>query len=89
MFSTDRVLKINRTFRDSNGKEYTRVEFVRKSSVIDIYLKIRGTKDEAFISQFAALETAEKQKILKEKREIERQLLRLKQQESKLSKLLL
>ncbi|XP_034234543.1 transcription initiation factor TFIID subunit 1-like [Thrips palmi] len=81
----DRVLKINRTFRDSNGKEYTRVEFVRKSSVIDIYLKIRGTKDEAFISQFAALESAEKQKILKEKREIERQLLRLKQQESKLS----
>lgn len=85
VFLPDRVLKINRTFRDSNGKEYTRVEFVRKSSVIDIYLKIRGTKDQEFISKFSALESAEKQKILKEKREIERQLLRLKQQENKLS----
>lgn len=77
----DRVLKINRTFRDSNGKEYTRVEFVRKSSVIDIYLKIRATKDEAFISQFAALESAEKQKMLREKRNIETQLQRIKQRE--------
>ncbi|KAK3914724.1 Transcription initiation factor TFIID subunit 1 [Frankliniella fusca] len=77
----DRVLKINRTFRDPSGKEYTRVEFVRKSSVIDIYLKMRATKDEAFISQFAALESSEKQKMLREKRYIEDQLRKIKQRE--------
>lgn len=80
----DRVLKINRTFRDSSGREYTRVEFVRKSSVIDIYLKIRATKDEAFISQFSALERAEKQKMMREKRNLEGQLLRLQQRENML-----
>lgn len=77
----DRVLKINRTFRDSNGKEYTRVEFVRKSSVIDFYLKIRATKDEALISKYSALESAEKQRIMREKRSIETQLQRIKQRE--------
>lgn len=75
-----RVLKINRTFRDATGKEYTRVEFVRKPPVIDFYLKIRATQDEALIRDYA-LESAEKQKILREKRSILLQLQKLKQQE--------
>lgn len=84
-----RVLKINRTFRDSNGREYTRVEFVRQSSVIDVYMKIRATKDEAFIRQFAAPDTAEKRRIMIEKRKIEGQLLRIKQKEQVLGMSLL
>lgn len=84
-----RVLKINRTFRDSNGREYTRVEFVRQNSVIDVYMKIRATKDEAFIHQFAAPDTAEKRRIMIEKRKIEGQLLRIKQKEQVLGMSLL
>ena len=74
-------MKINRTFRDSNGREYTRVEFVRQSSVIDVYMKIRDTKDESFIRQFAAPDTAEKRRIMIEKRKIENQLQRIKEKE--------
>ena len=48
-----RLLRITRTFKTSDGKEYTRTEIVRKSAVIDTYVKIRTSKDESFIKQFA------------------------------------
>ena len=48
-----RVLKIYRTFKNNDGKEYTRVELVRKTAIIDTYVRIRTTKDDAFIKQFA------------------------------------
>ncbi len=57
-----RVLKIYRTFKNAEGKEYTRVELVRKPAIIDTYVRIRQTKDEAFIKQFATPD--EHQKVL-------------------------
>lgn len=78
-----RVLKIYRTFRDADGKEYTRPETVRKSAVIDAYLKIRTTKDEAFIKQFASLDEAQKEEMKREKRRIQEQLRRIKRNQER------
>ncbi|KAL3284682.1 hypothetical protein HHI36_018831 [Cryptolaemus montrouzieri] len=78
-----RVLKIVRTFRDHEGKEYTRVETVRKPGVIDAYVKIRTTKDEAFIRQFATLDEAQKEEMKREKRRIQEQLRRIKRNQEK------
>lgn len=47
--ATGRRLKIYRTFRDEDGKEYVRCETVRKPAVIDAYCRIRTTKDEEFM----------------------------------------
>lgn len=47
--ATGRRLKIYRTFRDEDGKDYVRCETVRKPAVIDAYLRIRNTKDEDFM----------------------------------------
>ena len=47
--ATGRRLKIYRTFRDEDGKEYVRCETVRKPSVIDAYTRIRTTKDDDFM----------------------------------------
>ena len=44
-----RKLKITRTFRDESGREFTRSEIVRKPAVIDTYVRIRQTKDPAFM----------------------------------------
>lgn len=68
---TGRVLRISRTFREPEGKEYTRVEIVRRIPVIDAYAKIRSTKDEAFIRQFATLDDAQKEEMKREKRRIQ------------------
>ncbi|XP_045464560.1 transcription initiation factor TFIID subunit 1 isoform X2 [Harmonia axyridis] len=78
-----RVLRIMRTFRDSDGKEFTRVETVRKPGVIDAYVKIRTTKDEAFIRQFATLDEAQKEEMKREKRRIQEQLRRIKRNQEK------
>lgn len=50
----DRILNIYRTYRDNNGREYVRVETVRKPAVIDSYVKIRKTKDAEAIKEFAS-----------------------------------
>lgn len=78
IFFSGRVLKIYRTFRNQQGKEFTRVEIVRKPMVMDAYLKIRTTKDEAFIKQFATLDEAQKEEMKREKRRIQEQLRRIK-----------
>ncbi|KAL1456949.1 hypothetical protein WDU94_001632 [Cyamophila willieti] len=78
-----RVLKIYRTFRDQDGKEYTRMEVVRKQAVIDTYVKIRTTKDEAFIRQFATLDEAQKEEMKREKRRIQEQLRRIKRSQER------
>lgn len=83
LYSVGRVLKIIRTFRDPEGKEYTRVETVRKAAVIDAYVKIRTTKDEAFIRQFATLDEAQKEEMKREKRRIQEQLRRIKRNQEK------
>ena len=78
-----RVLKICRTFQDADGKEYTRVEVVRKGPVIDAYVKIRNTKDDAFIRQFATLDEAQKEEMKREKRRIQEQLRRIKRNQER------
>ena len=78
-----RVLKIYRTFRNPEGKEFTRVETVRKQAVIDTYLKIRNSKDESFIKQFATLDEAQKEEMKREKRRIQEQLRRIKRNQER------
>ena len=78
-----RVLKIYRTFKNAEGKEYTRVELVRKPAIIDTYVRIRTTKDEAFIKQFATPDEHQKEEMKREKRRIQEQLRRLKRNQEK------
>lgn len=78
-----RVLQIHRTYKNADGKEYTRTEVVRKSAIIDVYMKIRTTKDDAFIRQFALLDDQAKEEMKKEKRRIQEQLRRIKRNQEK------
>ena len=78
-----RVLKIYRTFHNAEGKEYTRVEIVRKPAVIDTYIKIRTTKDETFIRQFATLDEQQKEEMKREKRRLQEQIRRIKRNQVK------
>lgn len=78
-----RILKITRTFKNSEGKEFTRVEIVRRPQVIDAYVRIRTSKDEAFIRQFATLDEAQKEEMKREKRRIQEQLRRIKRNQEK------
>ncbi|CAI5793403.1 transcription initiation factor TFIID subunit 1 isoform X4 [Podarcis lilfordi] len=80
--SAPRCLKIFRTFRDEDGKEYKRCETVRNPLVIDAYLKIRKTKDDEFIRRFAISEKQRK-KLRCEKRQIQLKLMRLKRKKEK------
>lgn len=82
-----RILKITRTFKNNEGKEFTRVETVRRTPVIDAYVKIRQTKDEAFIRQFATLDEAQKEEMKREKRRIQEQLRRIKRNQEKVGML--
>ncbi|KAI9580485.1 transcription initiation factor TFIID subunit 1 isoform X1 [Glossina fuscipes] len=78
-----RILKITRTFKDQEGKEFTRVETVRRQPVIDAYIKIRTTKDEQFIKQFATLDEQQKEEMKREKRRIQEQLRRIKRNQER------
>ncbi|KAI1299211.1 Transcription initiation factor TFIID subunit 1 [Halotydeus destructor] len=82
--SAGKILKIYRTFKTPDGKEYVRIETVRKPAVIDTYVRIRQTKDNDFIRKFAtALDEQQKEEKRKEKRRIQEQLRRLKRNEEK------
>ncbi|XP_074863699.1 transcription initiation factor TFIID subunit 1 isoform X2 [Carettochelys insculpta] len=81
--ATGRRLKIYRTFRDEDGKEYVRCETVRKPSVIDAYSRIRTTKDEEFIRKFALFDEQHREEMRKERRRIQEQLRRLKRNQEK------
>ena len=87
MITSTKILKITRTFKNAEGREYTRVETVRRSAVIDAYVKIRTTKDEAFIKQFATLDEAQKEEMKRERRRIQEQLRRIKRNQEKIGKL--
>ncbi|XP_016841601.1 transcription initiation factor TFIID subunit 1 [Nasonia vitripennis] len=78
-----RVLKIHRTYQNPDGKEYTRVEIVRKPAVIDTYIKIRNSKDESFIKQFASYDEAQKEELKREKRRVQEQLRRIKRNQER------
>ncbi|XP_028923613.1 transcription initiation factor TFIID subunit 1 isoform X2 [Ornithorhynchus anatinus] len=81
--ATGRRLKIYRTFRDEDGKEYVRCETVRKPAVIDAYIRIRTTKDEEFIRKFALFDEQHREEMRKERRRIQEQLRRLKRNQEK------
>ncbi|OTF75547.1 transcription initiation factor TFIID subunit 1-like protein [Euroglyphus maynei] len=82
--TSGRILKIYRTYTDSEGKEYVRIETVRKPAVIDTYVRIRTTKDDAFIKQFAsAMDEQQKEEKRKEKRRIQEQLRRMKRNQER------
>ncbi|XP_076037164.1 transcription initiation factor TFIID subunit 1-like [Oratosquilla oratoria] len=82
-----RLLRITRTFRNAEGKEYTRTEIVRKTAVIDTYVKIRTTKDESFIKSFAGqLDESQKEEMKRERRRIQEQLRRIKRNQERQQK---
>ena len=69
-------LKFYPCFRNEKGKEYVRIELVRRPVVVQTYVRIRQTKDAEFIKQFATLDEAAKEEMKKEKRRIQEQLVR-------------
>jgi len=77
------VLRIYRTFQGADGKEFTRTEVVRKPGVIDAYVKIRTTRDEGFIRQYALMDEAQKEEMKREKRRIQEQLRRIKRNQER------
>ncbi|KAJ2946083.1 hypothetical protein O0L34_g5002 [Tuta absoluta] len=83
MSNQGRVLRIVRTFRNASGQRYTRVEIVRKPAVIEAYTKIRSTKDDAFIRQFATMDETQKEEMKREKRRIQEQLRRIKRNQER------
>lgn len=82
--ATSRILKITRTFKNAEGREYTRIETVRRPAVIDAYEKIRRTKDEEFIKRFASMDEAQKEEMKRERRRIQEQLRRIKRNQEKI-----
>lgn len=80
---TDKKLKITRVFRDDNGREFTRVEWVIKPAIVDAYVRIKNTKDPNFIKQFATMDDAVKEEMRRERRRLQEQLRRIKRNEEK------
>ncbi|KAL3880165.1 hypothetical protein ACJMK2_032430 [Sinanodonta woodiana] len=80
---TGKKLKITRTFRDDNGREFTRTEWVQKPAVISTYVRIRKSKDQSFIKQFATMDEQMKEEMRKERRRLQEQLRRIKRNEEK------
>ena len=80
---SSQVLRITRTFKNQQGREFTRTELVRKAMVIETYVKVRNTKDDTFIRQFASMDDQVKEEMKKEKRRIQEQLRRIKKNQEK------
>lgn len=79
-----RLLKIYRTYRNPQGREYVRIETVRKPAVIEAYVRIRETKDPEYIKKFAStLDEQQKEELRREKRRAQEQLRRLKRNEER------
>ncbi|XP_038063067.1 transcription initiation factor TFIID subunit 1-like [Patiria miniata] len=78
-----RRLKIYRTFRGEDGQDFVRVETVRRPEVIDTYVRIRQSKDESYIRQFALHDEKHREEMKKERRRIQEQLRRIKRNQEK------
>ncbi|KAK2177894.1 hypothetical protein NP493_573g01008 [Ridgeia piscesae] len=76
-------LKITRTFRNEGGQQYTRTEIVRRPTIIDTYVRIRQTRDNAFIRSFATLDESQKEEMKKERRRLQEKLRRIKRNQEK------
>ena len=84
MSNQGKLLKIYRTYLNADGKEYIRIETVRKPNVITAYVKLRQTKDPDQIKKFTlALDEQEKEEYRKVKRRLQEQLRRLKRNAEK------
>ncbi|CAF0732337.1 unnamed protein product [Adineta ricciae] len=79
--TSNRVLRIVRTYADDNGNEYQRVETVRKPMVVEAYSKIRSTKDNDFIRQFFTLDNDQRDSLRRERRRLQEQLRRVRRQD--------
>ncbi|VDD79558.1 unnamed protein product [Mesocestoides corti] len=76
-----KVLRIVRTFGEGTDRQYTRVELVPWSPVIEVYLKIKQTKDVEQIYTFVGSDEQFKEQKRKEKRRIQDQLRRVRKQQ--------
>lgn len=79
-----RKLKISRTFRLPDGREHVRSETVTRPELIEAYVRIRQTKDEAFIKHFAQMDEQYKEEKRREKRRLQDQLRRIRRNEAKM-----
>lgn len=79
-----RKLKIYRKRVDDNGREYVNVEVVTKPQLIEAYLKIRTSKDDAFIKSFAQMDEQYKEEKRREKRRLQDQLRRIRRNETRI-----
>lgn len=77
-----KLLKIYRTYRNHDGSTFVRFETVRKPEVIQLYTKIRDSKDGDFIKNYS-LDEQQKEAFRRERRRIQDQLRRLKRNEQK------
>lgn len=68
--ATKKMLRIVRTYSE-NGHQYTRTELVPWSPVVEIYLKIRQTRDDDFIHSFVDSDDQFKEQQRKEKRRLQ------------------
>merc|ERR1719398_291945 len=82
----NQVLRITRTFKNGQGGEFTRTELVRKPMVVETYVKVRNTKDDTFIRQFATMDDQVKEEMKKEKRRIQEQLRGIKRRRKRESR---
>ncbi|KAI0240465.1 Transcription initiation factor TFIID subunit 1 [Lamellibrachia satsuma] len=76
-------LKITRTFCNEEGQQYTRTEIVRRPTIIDTYVRIRQTRDSAFIRSFATMDESQKEEMKKERRRLQEKLRRIKRNQEK------
>ncbi|KAG5445975.1 Transcription initiation factor TFIID subunit 1 [Clonorchis sinensis] len=79
--ATRKLLRIMRTYSE-DGQQYTRTELVPWSPVVEIYLKIRQTRDDDFIHNFVDSDDQIKEQQRKEKRRLQDQLRRLRKQQA-------
>ncbi|CAH8845943.1 unnamed protein product [Trichobilharzia szidati] len=75
-----KMLRIMRTYSE-DGHQYTRTELVPWSPVVEIYLKIRQTRDDDFIHSFVDSDDHFREQQKKEKRRLQDQLRRLRKQQ--------
>ncbi|KAA3676946.1 transcription initiation factor TFIID subunit 1 [Paragonimus westermani] len=81
--ATRKLLRIMRTYSE-DGQQYTRTELVPWSPVVEIYLKIRQTRDDDFIHNFVDSDDQFREQQRKEKRRLQDQLRRLRKQQQAL-----
>ncbi|KAL5968160.1 Transcription initiation factor TFIID subunit 1 [Taenia solium] len=76
-----KMLRISRTYCKGTDREYSRTEVVPWSSVVEIYLKIKQTRDLEQIHTFVGSDEQFKEQRRKEKRRIQDQLRRVRKQQ--------